>query len=729
MTRFLLREITGDRRLRTELSTGSMRLGLGALRVPVAVVALALGAAAGCNCEDPPKFTPSAAYNPDKVLDFGKVAVSSEKTLKIKVTSSGRAGLRIKSTKIENSADASKWQVALPDVFTTGLAPGRTSSITVSYRPCPDAWVPGPNDANGRPTRTTRLKDNFDYNSCSAVNDSADLVTVEDGTRSGGQRIQLAGQPVQPPVAEVTCQNGVVACNQNNPTTIRCVGMTFGTVAAVQVPCDMVVEVTNRWRRDKPSGDLQVQRVEITVQDINENVTRNGEDVGFSIRDMMGNPLQIDNDHPFVVHIPDDRMVGSQRFKIRFAGLRTGTWFGSETFGMTGVRLYTTDPDRNVKDEQNRPVAGRPSGPIAGLIKFNVSGTGSAPDIQVFPTSLNFGPVEQGRTKMLDTTITNAGDADLSITSLGFFDDMSMSKFRWSVATGRNPPTVLRPNERLPVQVSYTPPVAGQDADRLVIGNNDPKTMGKVYVAITGGAVPKLRVAPSDMMYFPLVDAPPPIPPRTEPLVLSNVGYGDLKISSLEIRGPGGDPMHPSVLDFSIMECMGMPAPATAQSCDPMLTLCPPSNPACTTSARTFHIVYKNLSIFEREFVELHIRSNDPADLDHVVVLEARDIPCLFPNPVIRVDTARPCRGQPVTVTGRASTPGPTMGATVTRYEWSWLFSPSPIPDFMPPEGIQVTFTPQTSGIYLLGLDVTNSCGARSQNPQSETLNVAEVCN
>jgi hypothetical protein len=338
--------------------------------------------------------------------------------------------------------------------------------------------------------------------------------------------------------------------------------------------------------------------------------------------------------------------------------------------------------------------------------------------------------VEQGHTKTLTTTVTNAGDADLTISSISFASGAG-NKF---TATPMAPPTqTVHPNQKLPIRVSYTPPVPGLDADELRIGNNDPKTMGVVKIPVSGGAVPKLLVSPSDMMVFALPNPPPPppVPPRSLPITLANVGYGDLKIQRLEIRGPNDDPMHPSVDDFTIMECAAMPAPVTGQACDLDVTLCAPSDRACRTSQKTFTIVYKNLHIFTTDFAQLHIRSNDPADLDHVVVLQAHDVPCLYPTPAIRVDTARPCKGQPVTLTGRGSDPGGGgMGRTmINRYEWQFAFAPPPTPDFMPMEGIQVNFTPQTAGIYIVDLDVTNDCGARSQNSASETINVSETCN
>jgi hypothetical protein len=181
-------------------------------------------------------------------------------------------------------------------------------------------------------------------------------------------------------------------------------------------------------------------------------------------------------------------------------------------------------------------------------------------------------------------------------------------------------------------------------------------------------------------------------------------------------------------MDFSIAECNGTP-----QACDLSLSLCPPSSPTCsgTMSQTTFHIAYQNHDISETDYAELHVHSNDPTDPDHIVVLEAHDQPCFPPNPVINVMTQRPCKGQPVMIDGSMSQANGVLGAmtTVTGYNWSFNFTPQPTPTINPTNTVSTTFTPQTSGFYILLLDVTNSCGAMSQNSATETISVAETCN
>src|SRR5438874_1853413 len=135
---------------------------------------LSLGAVNACSC-DTETFIPGARYTPAQVLDFGKVSVASEKTLTIKVDSTGGAQLKILAANFmpsqENTSKTPKWRVKVPDILTKGLAPSRTSSITVIYRPCPQAWVNGTADTPG-----TTLDPAFSFSNCAETPDSIDLI-------------------------------------------------------------------------------------------------------------------------------------------------------------------------------------------------------------------------------------------------------------------------------------------------------------------------------------------------------------------------------------------------------------------------------------------------------------------------------------------------------------------------------------------------------------------------
>lgn len=651
------------------------------------VLCLSLGTVVNCSCEEE-TFNPGATFSPES-LEFGPVSVASEKTIVLRIRSDGQAAYKITAANL-STPDERKFRIEADPVLTEGLRPGSTATVAVTYRPCPDAW-------NGN-----ALREGFNYDGCSGAPDSGDWL-VTDNTRAESRRISISGQPVQPPVVSVLCPSGMQACGVEEPNLIECNGLSFGTVAADDQPCDIVVEVRNTWRRDKPVGDLVVERMEVKVQRLGEGITVDGAEAGFELLTMEGQPLAVDPGRPFLVPIEAGRMQGAQRFKLRFKGERTGLWRGQRPD--TGLRLFTSDPD-------NRIV----TAPITAI--------GSAPEINAYPGSIDFGPVEVNTTRTSTVRISNEGDSVLRISDIR----VQSGNPELVVVTsrgGNNPEIQPTPSDAIQVYVRYTPRDSGTDQEILAISSNDPRNP-VLRIPIRGGAVPIIDVDPSDTLVFPLTSPPPPS--REEELVVSNVGFGDLVITRLNILGPGDDPSHPSVDDFHIVE----PAGCTSLPCSPNLTLCPPGGAGCSTSETRIVIRYENNDISTTDLATLVISSNDTSNPEIRVVLSAADEPCLFPTPIITVTTPRPCVGEEVHVNATSSNGGGPIGspATLTGYAWSWGFAPGPMPwpAITPADGESGVFVPTTSGVHFLSLHVTNSCGSRSQAAAREMINVAAVC-
>jgi hypothetical protein len=339
----------------------------------------------------------------------------------------------------------------------------------------------------------------------------------------------------------------------------------------------------------------------------------------------------------------------------------------------------------------------------------------------VLPRFVPFGSVPQGSTRTATIQVSNAGDADLTITDIRIREDPSP----FSVTTDRGNPPITIPAFGAPfnVYVSYTPLAGGQDTATLVIGSNDINN-NPVEVPLTGGAVPRIRCEPTDALVFALPNPrpPPPAPARCQDILCRNEGYGDLTIQRYDLVGPGDDRSHPSVDDFSIAGCTAWPCtPATP------IVLCPPDRPGCSSSSTNIEVCYQNNDSSTTDLADLSIESTDPTNPNFKITLTAEDEPCLFPTPVVTVETAMPTEGMEVCVNCNSSDPGGIIGmpTTITSCEWSWAFSRSnPPPTFTPPSGQRVCFTPTTAGVHILNLHVTNSCGQRSQSPGSETITV-----
>lgn len=662
----------------------------------IAVALVAASATVYVGCDEVEEFVPAARYEPD-VLDFGEVSVATEKTLDLTVRSVGSAGLSVVDALVDGASD--KFTVVIPEEVATGLAPGQTSTIAVTYRPCPDAWT------------GNSLKEDFDFNQCPGAPDANDL-SITDNTPDGSARIPISGQPVQPPVATIYCPMGppTMTCGDDDPTLIECNGISFGTVNGGEEPCDLVIEVRNEWRENKQVGDLSIDNIEVLVRELNTGRQVDARSAGFAILDENEQPLAVDSGNPFVVEIEDGGTRGTKRFKLRFSGEQTGLFRGEEAT-MTGLRLYTNDPDN-------------------GILTAPLTAIGSAPDLTILIDNIiNYGPVEQGNTKTATRTFNNFGDATLTI------DDMRVEsgnpEFAFSTSKGETFPITLQPNESMIVTIAYTPVDTGTDIEKLIITSNDPEEPTPDFIELRGGAVPTIEVEPADVLVFalPQPTPPPPLPPRTQCLTISNTGFGNLIINELEMVGPGGERDHPAVDDFTID---GIPACSANNPCDPGINLCPPTDMACENSTYELCFTYDNNDISTTDQVSLIIRSNDPANPDYTVVLQASDVPCFFPTPIITVETERPCVGQPVRLNATASDPGgdASGSTTISLYDWSFAFAQPPTPIFMPADMENTLFIPERGGLYIINLELENSCGARSQGAAQEQIIVAATgCN
>lgn len=680
---------------------------LGHVRAHLVLLVLATSTLARCSCEEEQVFVPGVVYEPAQTLDFGEVAVDQEKTLDIKVISNGSAALKITQYtfpgatpvalgkfKFESQACApdAACTALKPELTTTGVRPGETSSITVSYRPCPDAW-----DGSA-------LKVGYDFGTCPTAADDLTMV-LNDNSRDQTHTIQISGTPAQRPKIAVYCNRANNQCNKPiDSNATECTSLGFGSVTAGDTPCDIEVEVRNLRRDGKPTGALHVDRLDLYVTDVdNLNAQVDGKDVGFSFLDTAGAPLVL----PIEVPIPVGAQQGSAKLKVRFDGSGNGVWFGSLGENR-GLRVYHDDPD-----PARRPVVG-----------VTVTAVGAAPEITVLPASIDYGPVEQNTTRTATVVVGNAGSGALTISDIRFRNDTSGRKFAFRTDTGM-PPFTIPANtfQGARIYVSYTPVTAGQDRDELLIGSNDPNN-NPVVVPLSGGATPRIKVVPDDTLVFELPNPPPPppAPPRSKTVRILNIGYGDLVVQQLELFGPDDTTSHPSVDDFSVMGCAAFP-------CTLNRTLCPPSSPTCTMPGFDLEVVYRNNDNSTQDYVSLKISSTDPSNPTTQLVLSAEDRPCLSPTPVIMVDTPNPTAGTEVCVTCNSSSAGGPPGAmpptTITGCDWAFAFAASsPIPTFAPNPGTRACFLPTSGGLHIVSLNVTNSCGATASTPATEVVTI-----
>jgi hypothetical protein len=104
-----------------------------------------------------------------------------------------------------------------------------------------------------------------------------------------------------------------------------------------------------------------------------------------------------------------------------------------------------------------------------------LSGNSVEPDIDVSPTSLDFGIVDVGLSKTLSLTISNKGNADLTVSSITTETPFTISES----------PFTLQPGSSKTITVTFTPQSGDYFTKQLVIISNDPDE-GSLTVNLTG---------------------------------------------------------------------------------------------------------------------------------------------------------------------------------------------------------------------------------------------------
>ncbi|MEL7371082.1 MAG: choice-of-anchor D domain-containing protein, partial [Myxococcota bacterium] len=547
-------------------------------------VGLATLVLAHVGCADDEQSVASAQIEPMS-LRFGDVSFAERRTASIRVTSNGSAPYRAAS--VELSGDDASFLFESDALLGAELAPGQTSTISVTYVPCPAAWL------------DDQLRPNFDFGTCPTAMAVAELAISDNSGEV--RRVSISGTPALQPSASVECPPAESAvCNDATIAPSACGTISFGEVNAAQnQPCDIPIDVQNAKRDGASVGTLRVEKIEVLVQDLDARRTVDGESVGFQILDADRQPVRITPDTPLEVSIPDDADEGSTRFWLRYSGTVPGLWRGAESLG-TGLRLTTNDPDNPT-------------------ITVSILAASNAPNIDVIPDFFNFDGSVQGLTSTATITVRNTGSAPLTIRGISLRSDSS--EFEWAVASNETFPLTLDVLEALPVVIRYTPVDAGNDLAFVEIASDDPDS-DPIQVELRGGATPRIRVDPPDVLIFPAA----PTSARDERVFVCNVGDAPLAITALNLV-PVSE-QSTSLDDFSVVspDCAVLP-------CSVDLELCAPGTAGCSDSCENLTIRYANNDQSSVDEVNFVISSNDPGDPEHRLAFRANDVPCLFPRP------------------------------------------------------------------------------------------------
>ena len=163
------------------------------------------------------------------------------------------------------------------------------------------------------------------------------------------------------------------------------------------------------------------------------------------------------------------------------------------------------------------------------LINKPLGGDGEAPDIEVDPSSIEFGLLSSGETEVKDFTVRNIGAGTLNVSDIVVGTGLAFK------VLGPDVTFDLEPGEELAVDVEFTPMGADENFGRVLVISDDPDTPEAPVDLLGHGAVPDLVIEPAS---FNFEDAFIPCG-ATKDLTLSNQGSEELVITALDYTSGG----------------------------------------------------------------------------------------------------------------------------------------------------------------------------------------------
>ncbi len=233
------------------------------------------------------------------------------------------------------------------------------------------------------------------------------------------------------------------------------------------------------------------------------------------------------------------------------------------------------------------------------------SGGGPEGDISVDPTSLTFSTITVGDTEMQSLTVRNAGDDVLTIV------DFATSDSAFTTRGNLDPGDTLDPGDERTLEVYFEPSAAGWYSAKLTIESDDPDEHN-LDVALSGGGeegctvcAPRIEVDTGADPYA-ITDFAAWFGPDTRTIVVSNDGDQVLTVNSVYVNND----MFSTCGEFYVSGWGGMTSLAPGDSTSFSLTY--------DAVAECIELAWKSL-----DQNVLHIISNDPAEPDYVIELQA----------------------------------------------------------------------------------------------------------
>ncbi|MEQ8767381.1 MAG: choice-of-anchor D domain-containing protein [Planctomycetota bacterium] len=170
-----------------------------------------------------------------------------------------------------------------------------------------------------------------------------------------------------------------------------------------------------------------------------------------------------------------------------------------------------------------------------GVRQVAVSGVGfsTEPDLMISPAPVDFGSIALGESSPLGVTLSNGGDATLTITSIGKSGPAGAD---FSFPPGRSLPFDLAPSESMQIAATFTPAQPGERIASFDVVSNDPDDAGGLRQTVARGVAlaPELTVTPARVDFGNVSHGDSS---SVLPVTLTNSGASPLEVTGANIQG------------------------------------------------------------------------------------------------------------------------------------------------------------------------------------------------
>ncbi len=369
--------------------------------------------------------------------------------------------------------------------------------------------------------------------------------------------------------------------------------------------------------------------------------------------------------------------------------------------------------------------------PDALNVTLPILTNGSGPEIQVNPTSIDFGGVDFGDRREEALTITNTGVSALVVSGFtvnGSPDFTVELGDRVLGADLGDMPVVVEPGGTTALEVVYAPGQPGPDEGALVIASNDAASPEIVVNLSANGAAPCIEVTPADSLDFgsalKVASVDPSTPtPNVRAIEIASCGGSELKILGITVEG-GDD-------TFRIADVLepGCEDGEAAPDCTGPLFSLPALTPDAAPPSRTLQMEFRPTET--RAYGgRLRIRTNaNPPD--YLLDLFGRGVDNSCPIPVASVTQLNV---QPLDIIDLDGSPSTDPEGQVLEWQWTVVSRPDgsraelvesftdpvvPV-DGGPPDDVstpQAKFFIDLAGHYEFDLVVRDNLGQASCDP------------